>query len=184
MSLDGNGTQRLIIRIMERRDAELARLLHNDDTTLNNLTDITHVSESQQDAWFQSMSTSKSSRRYVARRREDDAFVGVFRVDRLDPWNRSAWVGADVVRPLRGQGYATEMYTYVLTYLFNHCGMHRLSLETMATNATALSLYVRLGFKEEGRARQAIFRHGRFHDLVSMGLLREEWVPASRGDEP
>ena len=91
--MEGNGTERLVIRLMERRDIEDARLLHNDDSTLKYLTDIAHVSEESQQTWFQAMSTSRSSRRYVARRREDDRFVGIFRIDRLDPWNRNAFVG-------------------------------------------------------------------------------------------
>ncbi len=178
MSVTANGTDRLTIQLLERRDIEPARILHNDDTTLVRLTDVMHVSEAQQEAWFQAMSTSRSSRRYVARRRSDDAFVGVFRIDRLDAWNRGAYVGADVVRELRGQGYAREMYSYILAYLFDQCGLNRLGLETLASNDVALGLYRGLGFCEEGRARQVIYREGRFHDLVLMGLLASEWRTA------
>ncbi len=175
MTVNGNGTERLEIRLIERRDIEPARLLHNDDTTLFRLTDISHVSEPQQEGWFESVSTSRSSRRYAARRRSDDAFVGLFRIDRIDLWNRNAYVGADVVRELRGQGFAQEMYGYFLAYLFNQCGLHRLGLETTASNDAALKLYKTLGFREEGRSRQAIFRDGRFYDIVLMGLLADEW---------
>ncbi len=170
-----NGTARLIIRLLERRDLEEARILHNEDGTLSRLTDIWHVSESQQEAWFQSISTSRTSRRYVARLRSDDTFVGVFRVDRIDPWNRNAYVGADVVSALRREGYATEMFDYVLGYLFDQCGLHRVALATLEDNTSALALYRKLGFVEEGREREAIFRGGRFHDLVVMGLLAEAW---------
>jgi RimJ/RimL family protein N-acetyltransferase len=173
--LPDNGTERLAIRLMERRDIEEARLLHNDDETLSRLSDISHVSEMQQEAWFQSVSTSKATRRYVARRRVDGAFVGVFRLDRLDPWNRNALVGADVAKNMRGQGYATEMYRYVLDYLFNQVGLHRVGLVTLETNTPAIGLYRKLGFVDEGVERQAIFRDGRFQGLVAMGLLAEEW---------
>jgi len=139
------------------------------------LTDVSYVSEVQQEAWFDALSTSRSSRRYVARLRSDDTFVGVFRVDRFDPTNRNAYVGADVVSALRKQGFATEMFQYVLTYLFDQCGLHRVALATMETNLAALKLYHRLGFVEEGRERQAIFRGGRFQDLIIMGLLADEW---------
>jgi RimJ/RimL family protein N-acetyltransferase len=175
MDLPGNGTTRLVIRLLERRDLEEARLLHNDDGTLSRLTDISHVSEPQQEAWFQTMSTSRVSRRYVARLRSNDAFVGVFRIDRIDLWNRNAYVGADVVPTLRRNGYATEMFDYVLRYLFDQCGLHRVALNTAADNTSALALYRKLGFVEEGRERQAIFRAGRFHELVVMGLLADEW---------
>jgi RimJ/RimL family protein N-acetyltransferase len=175
MDLPGNGTARLVIRLLERRDLEEARLLHNDDGTLSRLTDISHVSELQQEAWFQSMSTSRTSRRYVARLRSNDAFVGVFRIDRIDLSNRNAYVGADVVPTLRRNGYATEMFGYVLDYLFDQCALHRVALNTLNDNASALALYCKLGFVEEGRERQAIFRAGRFRDLVVMGLLADEW---------
>ena len=175
MELPDSGTDRLAIRLLERRDLEQVRRLHNHDETLARLTDVWHVSEAQQEAWFQSVSTSRTSRRYVGRRRTDDALVGVFRLDRLDACNRNAYVGADVVPAMRRQGYAEEMFGYFLRYLFAHCGLHRVALVTLASNAAALALYRKLGFVEEGRERQAIFRDGRFQDLVLMGLLAEEW---------
>jgi RimJ/RimL family protein N-acetyltransferase len=171
----GNGTERLVIRLVERCDLEEARRLHNDDQTLLNLTDVSHVSEAQQEAWFHAISTSRSSRRYVARLRSDDSFVGVFRIDRIDLVNRNACVGADVVPKLRRKGYASEMFRYVLSYLFDQCGLHRATLSTLETNDRALALYRKLGFAVEGRERQAIFRNGQFHDLINMGLLAEEW---------
>jgi RimJ/RimL family protein N-acetyltransferase len=174
-----NGTRRLAIRLLERRDIEEARILHNDDATLARLTDVTHVTEPQQEAWFQSVSTSRTSRRYVARRRDDDAFVGLFRVDRIDLQNRNCLVGCDIVPSLRRQGHAREFYGYMLDYLFLQLGLHRVGLVTLADNDGALALYRALGFAEEGREREAIFRSGRFHDLVAMGLLASEW---RRGD--
>ncbi len=170
-----NGTERLAIHIMESADTEEVRQLHNEETTLYRLTDIAHVSQESQDAWFKAVSTSRTSRRYVARLRYDGTFVGVFRVDRIDPWNRNAFVGADIVEGLRGQGYATEIYRYFFKYFFDQCGFQRLALVTMETNAPAINLYKKLGFVEEGRERQAIFRDGRFQDLVCMGILAEEW---------
>ena len=170
-----NGTERLVIRMMEQRDLEDARQLHNDDSTLLRLSDVSHVSEAAQAEWFRSMSLSRSSRRYVARQRSDDHFVGVFRLDRIDPWNRNAFVGADVVAGLRGKGYATEMFEYICSFLFDHGGMHRLALVTLASNLAAISLYEKLGFVREGQERQAIFRDGQFQDLVAMGVLADEW---------
>lgn len=171
----GNGSVRLIIRLLERSDLEDARLLHNDDATLKQLTDVSHVSEAEQEAWYLSLSSSRHSRRYAARRREDNAFVGVFRVDRIDLANRNALVGADIVPAMRRHGFATEMFAYVLDHLFGQLGLHRVGLFTLAGNASALGLYRKLGFVEEGRERDAIFRDGVFTDLIAMGLLATEW---------
>jgi len=46
----------------------------------------------------------------------------------------------------------------------------------LSYNERALKVYRRLGFKEEGRLRQERFVDGAYHDLIIMGLLREEWA--------
>jgi RimJ/RimL family protein N-acetyltransferase len=170
-----NFTDRLEIRLIERRDIEEARCLHNDDNTLFRLTDIEHVTEAQQERWFDSMSTSSSAKRYVARERETGDLVGVFRLDRIDWKNRNACVGLDVVPSKRGRSYATEIYEYFFGYLFDQCGMHMLYLTTLAANDVAIGLYTKLGFVIEGRHREAVFRGGLFVDLICMSFLAKEY---------
>jgi RimJ/RimL family protein N-acetyltransferase len=169
-----NRTDRLVIRIIERRDIEDARRLHNDDTVLFQLSDATHVSEIAQEKWFQAISESRQSKRYIARLAKDDAFVGVFRLDRIDLFNKSAIVGADIVDKYRRQGIATEMFNYFISYLFEQCGFNRLALTTLEINHPARDLYKKLGFKEEGMEREAIYRNGRYQNLISMGMLAKD----------
>ncbi len=174
-NLQMNSTDRLIINVMEAVDLEEVRILHNDDSTLEWLTDPTHVSPLMQEQWYQEISLSSTSQRYIARLKKDQTFVGVFRIDRMDLRNSSAIVGADVVPELRRQGMATEMFKYFLDYLFRGCGLNRLGLETLAINTGAIKMYKQLGFKQEGQLRKAIFRKNMFQELILMGLLREEW---------
>lgn len=173
-----NGTDRLIVRLMEKKDLEDLRVLHNADETLMRLSDIQHVSEAQQEAWFQSVSISRTSKRYVARDRATNAFVGMFRIDGIDLINRNCLVGCDIVPGARGQGFATEFFGYILDYLFNQWGLHRVELVTLHDNAPAISLYKKLGFIDEGQRRDSIFRNGRYQNLIAMGLLDTEWRKA------
>jgi RimJ/RimL family protein N-acetyltransferase len=165
----------LLIRIMERADLEQARQLHNDDTTLFMLHDIRHVSEAEQEQWYESVSRSRTSRRYCAIDVASNRLVGLFRLDQLDLQNRSALVGLDIVKEFRGRGHAKTIYAYFFSYLFKELGVNRLSLLVLETNQVALSLYRSLGFIEEGRQRQAIFRSGKFIDLLAFSLLRDEY---------
>lgn len=175
LEIMANSCDGLIIRILEKRDLEAARNLHNDDSVLLQLTDIKHISESEQDSWYESVSRSRMSRRYSILLEETGDFVGLFRLDRLDLQNRSAMVGLDIVQIYRGRGYAQIVYQYFLDYLFRQMGLNRLVLVTLETNQPANELYRSIGFVEEGRARQAIWRDGGFFDLIHFGLLREEY---------
>ena len=170
-----NGTKRLYIYIMEKKDLEELRKLHNEDGTLTKLSNVDHVSELDQEKWFFSMSESKQSKRYTVRLRTDNQLVGIFKIDNIDLVNKSAIVGADVVEHLRQQGYAKEMYEYFFNHLFKNQGFHRLGLVTLENNNAAISLYEKIGFKKEGKEREAIFRNGKYYDLLTMSILSNEW---------
>jgi RimJ/RimL family protein N-acetyltransferase len=47
--------------------------------------------------------------------------------------------------------------------------------ETINWNTGAIRLYEKLGFKHEGREREAYWHEGRFWDGVQMGMLEGEW---------
>lgn len=170
-----NGTDRLLISIMEKSDIEELRIFHNEDSTLLKLTDTNHISELQQEKWFSFISLSNTSKRYTVRLRKNKSLVGIFRLDRIDHLNKSVYVGADIVKDMRRKGYGKEMYNYFFEYLFNNQGFNRLGLETLCDNVPAITLYEKLGFKREGQQKEAIFRNGKYHDLIIMGILFKNW---------
>ncbi|NIZ00147.1 GNAT family N-acetyltransferase [Thalassospira lucentensis] len=165
--------ENLVIRQMEHRDIENARLLHNHPSVLKFLTDVRLISEAEQENWFKAVSTSKSARRLVV---EEDtgAFVGVFRLDAIDLQNRNAMVGLDITPEKRGLGYATITFEAMFNYLFGAMGLHRLSLVTMVNNTVAVNLYKKLGFVEEGLHKEAIYRDGSFVDLRAFALVKQK----------
>jgi len=175
MTATGGRTKRLLVRILERRDLEFARLMHNEDSILLKLTDITHITEGEQERWFEELSLSTSSKRYVLLEKETNEYVGIFRADNIDSENRSACVGLDIVEVKRGRHFATEAYEYFFDYFFNQRGYHRLYLATLEHNYVALSLYKKLGFQTEGIGRDAIFRDGQYRNLVWMSILTNEY---------
>jgi RimJ/RimL family protein N-acetyltransferase len=50
-------------------------------------------------------------------------------------------------------------------------------LHVYEDNPRGLRSYQKLGFREEGRLRQHAFHGGRYWDVITMGLLRDEWRP-------
>ena len=168
-------TKRLTIRLLETIDLEAARELHNESSTLNMLTDPFHVSKEEQIVWFETLSKSRTSRRYAIILSENKRFCGIIRVDRIDLVNKSAEIGADISPEFRRQGLATEAYCGLIQYLFKSLGLHRLQLLTRLENQAAISLYAKIGFKEEGILRDALFRDGVYSNLILMSMLSSEW---------
>jgi len=168
-------TMRLEIRLIEAKDLEFARVLHNERSTLNMLTDPFHVSREEQLEWFNNLSKSRISRRYAIIEKESGTFCGIIRIDRIDMVNKNAEIGADISPDYRNRGYAFEAYTEVIQYLFHHLGLHRLQLLTRSNNSPAIALYKKLGFIEEGVLREALFRDNQYSNLILMSLLSADW---------
>ena len=55
--------------------------------------------------------------------------------------------------------------------------LHRISLETLATNEPMRHAARTAGFVEEGRLREAAYVLGERVDEIQFGLLRSEWTP-------
>ncbi|MBE9916478.1 GNAT family N-acetyltransferase [Paenibacillus donghaensis] len=54
--------------------------------------------------------------------------------------------------------------------------LHRVSLRVFSFKEKAIHLYKKLGFEQEGTSRQAIFREGKWHDIIHMGILQHQYI--------
>ncbi len=74
-----------------------------------------------------------------------------------------------------GKGYGTDALITFARFLFTQWNFHRITLDTWDENSRAIRAYEKVGFKIEGRQREARFVQGKYHDAILMGLLREEF---------
>jgi RimJ/RimL family protein N-acetyltransferase len=78
-------------------------------------------------------------------------------------------------RLARGKGLAEEASRLLLRFAFDTLGLHRVFLQVNVSNHSAISLYRRLGFVEEGKLRAAVFVDGRFVDRLLLSMLSHEF---------
>ena len=53
--------------------------------------------------------------------------------------------------------------------------LNRIELSVLKNNLRAINFYKKIGFKEEGINRQAIYKNGEFVDVIIMGILKEDF---------
>lgn len=75
----------------------------------------------------------------------------------------------------RGRGLGTKVTSEILRVAFDELGLNRVFLELLASNSLARRVYEKCGFQLEGRARAHVLRNGRFVDVLSMGILADEF---------
>jgi RimJ/RimL family protein N-acetyltransferase len=106
----------------------------------------------------------------------DGEYVGSAGLMHIDPRNRAAEAGIVIGRPEEwGRGQGTDAMKTLLKHGFEELNLHRIALRVYTFNERAIRSYQKLGFVEEGRLRQAMFRHGAWHDVILMAILADEY---------
>jgi RimJ/RimL family protein N-acetyltransferase len=108
--------------------------------------------------------------------RVSDLLIGTCAFSQLDGDNGSALFHITIgEKEAWGRGFGTEATQLMLDHAFTRLGLHRVGLSVFSFNERAIRSYLKAGFTIEGRAREAIWRNGRFWDEVSMSVLESEW---------
>lgn len=159
-------------------DAEVARLTRYRDGPMK---------PDEIDRFFTARVLGIDSLTLAVHLRAKDRLIGSCAFSQLDADNGSALFHITIgEKDLWGRGYGTEATRLMLDHAFSTMGLHRVSLAVFSFNERAIRSYEKVGFVVEGRAREAIFRDGRFWDEISMSMLASEWrtlqpAPVRRG---
>ncbi len=171
------------LRVLEEKDLEKVREHRNDFDTWRNLTDGSLISKEQQVAWYRKMSTDASRQYFIAGHEVADSNypvaytedLGLVRVQDIENNNRSCAVGLDVFKEHRRKGYGLKIMEMICEYELSFMNMNRLWLLVAEYNEPARKIYEKVGFKQEGVQRQAIYRFGKYNDYIMMSILKGEW---------
>jgi len=105
-----------------------------------------------------------------------DRLIGTCAFSQLDADNGSALYHITIgEKDAWGQGFGTEATWLMLRHAFETLGLHRIALYVFEFNERAIRAYQRCGFVVEGRARESIFRDGRWWDELAMSVLESDW---------
>jgi RimJ/RimL family protein N-acetyltransferase len=116
-----------------------------------------------------------STARFTAETIADRTVIGACSLWGLDAFNQFGHIGISLLPDARTQGYGREMMALLCRYGFRFRNLHRIELETLASNAAMRKLAESCGFVLEGIQREQAYDGDGFSDIVLYGLLRREW---------
>lgn len=88
--------------------------------------------------------------------------------------SRTAMMGLWIGLPFWNRGFGTDAVRTLCRFGFHELNLRRIGLDVLETNPPGVRAYEKVGFRVEGRLRQAHFVDGRHVDMLVMGLLAEE----------
>lgn len=113
----------------------------------------------------------------------DDRHIGNIALQNIHPVYRSADFAIVIGdKSAWGHGYAKEASALLCAHGFVALNLHRIACGTFEDNVPMQRLAVWLGMKEEGKRRSAVFKSGRFVDMIEYGMLAGEFRHSPAGN--
>jgi RimJ/RimL family protein N-acetyltransferase len=154
-------------------DPEVARLARYQDSPMR---------EDEVNRFFQLRALGPESLTMAIHEKTTGRLIGTCAFSQLDGDNGSAMYHITIgEKDVWGRGYGTEATRLMVDHAFGTLNLHRIALSVFEFNERAIRAYARVGFLTEGRAREAVWRDGRWWDELSMSLLAPEWKARRRG---
>ena len=171
--------ERVTLRAIEREDLPNYVRWLNDPRVLRYFGRLVPLSLAQEEKWYEGMLQDRTVRSFAIE--FEGRHIGGCGFRDIDKHHRCAEVGLFIGIPeLWSQGLGRDALATLLRFGFEEMNLHRIYLRVFAENERAVHLYESLGFQHEGRWRQAEFRHGRYHDILWLSILEDEWTGRER----
>jgi RimJ/RimL family protein N-acetyltransferase len=148
-------------------DPEVARLARYQDAPMR---------EDEITRFFQIRALGPDSLTMAIHEQPTNRLIGTCAFSQLDGDNGSALFHITIgEKDTWSRGYGTEATQLMLDHAFGTLGLHRIALAVFEFNVRAIRAYEKSGFTIEGRARESIWRDGRWWDELAMSVLATEW---------
>jgi len=167
---------KIYLRPLERPDAPVLAKWINDERVTRTLQQYRPQNLQTEEAWIDGLYGGERDIVLGIATKDGDRLVGCAGLHNIDFKDRKASFGIMIGEPEEwGKGYGSEATALMIGHGFATLNLHRIWLHVYANNAHAITAYEKLGFKREGILRQDQYREGRYVDVYTMGILREEW---------
>jgi RimJ/RimL family protein N-acetyltransferase len=171
--------ERIRLRAVEREDIKKYFDWVNDPEVTYGLSLYLPTSMNEEEKWFERVANRAPDERPLAievRAGDGWRLIGNCTFFDIDYIARSAEVGIMIGdKGLWNQGFGTETMYLLQRHGFETLNLNRIFLRVFADNPRAKRAYEKAGFIHEGTQREAVFKHGKFGDILVMSVLQREW---------
>jgi len=134
------------------------------------------ISDIQHKTWFENIQNRNDIFIFGIYETKTDKIIGTCQLHSINWIHRNAELQIRLGnKDNRGKGYGSEVVRLLLDFAFRDLNLYRVFLYVFETNANAIHVYEKAGFKKEGLLRKAAHIDGKYVDVIFMGILREEY---------
>lgn len=117
---------------------------------------------------------------FIIEELETHDVIGGCGINAMNRKNSVATIGIWLGREYHGKGFASDTLRVLCSFIFDELNINKINLNYFEFNDAGKKCYESVGFVQEGIHRKEIFRYGKYHDKISMGLFKNELKKSSK----
>lgn len=161
------------LREIQRRDLGMVLQWRNNEAVRKFSYNDHEISPEEHEAWFNRLQNDKNRKVLIFEFENQPA--GVIQFFDINPVRRTCkwgfYLGSDVLP----KGVGKAMGKLALSYAFQHLGVETVYGEALATNERSTNYHAKIGFTEDGRYLDHVFRDGRWVDVILYSISLDDF---------
>ena len=170
--------EKIYLRIPDEKDLEgnWYGWLNVSDVTKYQNKGIFYNTKNMQKEYFQNMTKSKDDVLFAIIDKETDTHIGCVGLHNIDWVHRSANLGIIIGETyFWGKGYGRKVWNMITEYGLFVLNLHRIYADVMVENVASIKSAKASGFKEEGVIRDKYYKNGKYHNVVMLSVLKDDF---------
>jgi diamine N-acetyltransferase len=176
--------KRVYLRALEREDLKVLHEMQNDEEVMSwsrSKPDHMVSMEALEKEYEEELKNENTLRRtFVIVYKKSGKVAGWASLRWWKQFHTTADFGIAMKKEFRGKGIGTEVLGLLSRIAFEQYNMHKVELFTRPDNHAMIHAAEKNGFTVEGRFPETLYFDGRYHDGLSMGVMRKDFEKKER----
>lgn len=165
---------RVTLRAIEQKDDEMLLDLVNSPIIENSVVGWGFPVSHEEQAIWRELTVKRTDAVKFAVEMQGEC-VGLVVLDKIDWKNRRSQIGIKLSPKSQGKGIGQECLRLTIKYAFCELNLNKLEATVLEYNEKSKNMFIKCGFKEEGRLKESIFKGDSYNDLIIFGLLNRDF---------
>ncbi len=166
------------LRAYKKEDIDIVvKYINDEEVKKNTSPGIPYIyTREDEEKWYEANTALSDTYSFAIETLKDSVYLGGCGINEVDWKNSKVVIGIFIGnKEYWNKGYGTDTVRVLIKFIFEQMNINKIKLNVYSFNERAIKCYEKCGFKTEGVLREEIYRDGKYHDEIVMGLLKREY---------
>lgn len=138
------------------------------------------LSFDNQKSWFKSLGKNSFAFTILVKNQNREELIGLCGLNKIDYVNQRASWGMKLKSNIQSKGIGFEASILLIHYAFHYLNLKKIHADYLEENIASEKLTQKIGLRKEGLLINHLYHHGKFKNIVLVGILKDDFYTLNR----